>query len=108
MAKPKTAKRKADQRLLGTRLKAARERQGLKQEYVASKLGVTQSAVPKWESGMTEPGATVLGELAALYGVTLKRLLMPDQQSFYCTKHERYHRPGYRTFLQCEELYRRT
>lgn len=60
----------------GLRLRAAREAADLTQEQVAERLGVTQSAVQKWESGAAWPrGPHRLSDLADLYDVDLNTLL---------------------------------
>ena len=42
---------------IGNGLRAAREARGMKQEQLASLLGVTDGAVSHWETGRTVPGA---------------------------------------------------
>ena len=42
-------------RFSGTKLRAARERAGLRREHVAFALGVSVSAVGYWESGHATP-----------------------------------------------------
>ncbi len=58
---------------------------GLTQEEAASRLGVTASAVNKWERGASLPDITLLPALARLLGVDLNTLLdfsedMSDEQ----------------------------
>jgi transcriptional regulator with XRE-family HTH domain len=88
-------------------MKKAREKKGLSQAQVGRIIGVGQPAVDKWESGLTEPSATSLGKLARGLGVTIRSLLPPaEQEPFFCTRHKRNHKPGYRTFDQCYILRR--
>ena len=47
---------------------------GLTQEALAQKLGVTNQAVSKWESGQSCPDLALLPGLADLFGVTLDEL----------------------------------
>ena len=49
--------------------------QGLTQEQAAHRLGVTASAVNKWEQGASLPDITLLPALARLLGVDLNTLL---------------------------------
>lgn len=48
---------------------------GLRQEDVAKKLDVTQSAVSRWESGASNPLRKYRRKLARLYGCTVDELL---------------------------------
>lgn len=54
-------------KLLGQRLRCARERSNLSQGDAADALGVTRQAISSWETGRSTPSATQLGELAAAY-----------------------------------------
>ena len=60
---------------LGHRIRARRERLGLKQIDLANALQITAQAVSKWERGENAPDITVLGPLALLLGVTTDWLL---------------------------------
>ena len=51
-----------------------RKRLGLTQEALAQKLGVTNQAVSKWESGQSCPDAALLPQLADLFGITIAAL----------------------------------
>ena len=60
-----------------------RKELGLTQEGLALKLGVTNQAVSKWESGQSCPDIALLPLLADLFGITLDQLFgrepkMPD------------------------------
>lgn len=52
-----------------------RKEKGLTQEEMASALGVTASAVNKWERGNALPDITLLGPIARLLGISLEELL---------------------------------
>lgn len=52
-------------------LKHLRQQAGLKQYYIAYKLGVSQQAVAKWEAGKCKPNREHLAKLAKLYGCEL-------------------------------------
>ena len=48
------------------------------QREVAQQLGVKESAVSKWERGISKPRADKLPALARLYGCTIEELLADD------------------------------
>ena len=52
-----------------------RKKNGLTQEEVAEKLGVTRQAIAKWERGETSPDVEFCIKLAGLYGTTVDTLL---------------------------------
>ena len=56
-------------------IRSRRKQLGLTQEEVASRLGVTATAVYKWEVGSCYPDITLLPALARLLGVDLNTLL---------------------------------
>lgn len=56
-------------------IRSKRKEQGLTQEQAAAALGVSASAVHKWEKGSTYPDITLLPALARLLGVDLNTLL---------------------------------
>jgi transcriptional regulator with XRE-family HTH domain len=60
---------------LGARIRAQRERLGLKQADIANALQVSPQAVSKWERGENGPDIAILGALARLLGVTTDWLL---------------------------------
>lgn len=53
--------------------------QGLSQEALAEKLGVSRQAVSKWERSESSPDTDNLIALAKLYGVSLDELLYVDE-----------------------------
>lgn len=57
------------------RLRAARAAAGLTQSAVANAFGYTSQTIANWERERTEPCATDLARLAALYRVTADWLL---------------------------------
>lgn len=65
-------------RLLGSRLKSARQGAGQSQDHVASALGVTRQSVSAWETGASSPSATQLAELSAMYCVCAHTLLFGE------------------------------
>ena len=56
-------------------IREKRREKGLTQEQAAERLGVTASAVNKWERGASLPDITLLPALARLLGVDLNTLL---------------------------------
>jgi transcriptional regulator with XRE-family HTH domain len=65
---------------LGNRIRARREKLGLKQQDVANSLDVTPQAVSKWERGENAPDITVLEPLARLLGVSADWLLTAEDR----------------------------
>ena len=57
------------------RLKELRSAKGLSQMQLAEAVGISQSAVAKWELGKTEPTATAIVKLAAFFGESTDYLL---------------------------------
>lgn len=55
----------------------ARTKAGISQEKAAAELGVSGAAVSMWETGKTQPRASLLAKIAALYGCTIDELLNP-------------------------------
>ena len=53
----------------------ARKNAGFTQKEVAERVGVDQTAVSFWENGKTFPRASMLPQIAKLYGVTVDELL---------------------------------
>ena len=51
-----------------------RRKLGLTQEALAQRLGVTNQAVSKWESGQSCPDIALLPQLADLFGITIDQL----------------------------------
>ena len=60
---------------LGGRIRAQREKLGLKQQDIANALQVSPQAVSKWERGENGPDLAILGPLARLLGVSADWLL---------------------------------
>ena len=57
------------------RLKELRAAKGLSQMQLAQAIGVSQSAIAKWELGKTEPTASAIILLAAFFDETTDYLL---------------------------------
>ena len=65
---------------LADKIRAQREKRGLKQQDVANALDVTPQAVSKWERGENGPDITVLKPLARLLGVSTDWLLAVHEE----------------------------
>ena len=63
-----------DQRKIGAFIAEKRKEKNLTQAKLAEKLGITDRAVSKWETGRSLPDASVMPELCAELGVTLNDL----------------------------------
>ena len=61
--------------LYGLRLKKLRNLSGERQADLAAKLGVTQQAVGKWESGKSSPDPSTVARIAELLNTTADYLL---------------------------------
>lgn len=58
-----------------SRIKEFRERSNLTQEGLAKELGVTQSAVTKWETGAAMPRLGMMIKMSSIFGCTIDELL---------------------------------
>lgn len=65
--------------LTGDSIRALREGAGLTQRNLADRLGVTDKAVSKWETGRGLPDITLVEPLAAALGVSVAELLSGEQ-----------------------------
>ncbi len=61
--------------MVGDRIKALREQQGLTQAALAKKLGITRASVNSWEMGISIPSTKYLVELSSLLNVSSDYLL---------------------------------
>lgn len=59
--------------------RSARKNAGLSVQDVKKALGVSDTAVYLWETGVSNPKATNMVKLAALYGCTVDELLRPEE-----------------------------
>lgn len=62
-------------KLFKERLKAERTINGIGQVELSKKLGVSQAAVAKWETGDREPSFDILIKLCEFFGVSSDYLL---------------------------------
>ena len=64
-----------DQEKIGKFISSCRKETGLTQAALADKLGITDRAVSKWETGKSLPDASIMIELCNLLGITVNELL---------------------------------
>lgn len=64
---------------IANRLLELRKKNGLSQDELASKLGISRQSVSKWERAEASPDTDNLICLAKIYGVSLDELLSNDQ-----------------------------
>lgn len=56
------------------RIKFYRQRKGLSQQALGEKLGVSATAVHKWEHGQSQPDIPALQKMSAIFGVSIDEL----------------------------------
>ena len=61
--------------MLQENIKAFRQKKGMTQEELASRLHVVRQTVSKWEKGLSVPGAELLIRLAEVLEVSVAQLL---------------------------------
>lgn len=59
----------------------ARAHAGLTQEELAERMGTSQSAIARLESGRSRPSTTTLARLAAATGTKLRVSFVPDDEA---------------------------
>ena len=64
----------------GEKIAALRRENGINQEELAEKLGISRQAVSKWEAGAAEPSVENYRELGRVFGVPVDELLEPDAE----------------------------
>ena len=67
--------------LFAKRLKENRLKQGLTQEQLADRIGISYQSVSKWERSGGLPDITILPRLAACFGITVDELIGCDEQT---------------------------
>ena len=65
---------------IGSFIAALRKEQGLTQEQLAEKLGVSNRSVSRWENGNTLPDLSLMQSICQITGVTLPELLSGARQ----------------------------
>lgn len=64
-----------DQEKIGKFIAACRKENGLTQAVLAEKLGITDRAVSKWETGRSMPDASIMLELCEILKINVNELL---------------------------------
>ena len=64
----------------GNKMLRLRQSKGLSQAQLAAKIGVTNKAVSKWETGTSKPTTDTLIKLAALFSVDVNELLLCKEE----------------------------
>ena len=70
-----------DQIKIGRFLKEMRKCNGLTQEQLAEKLGVSNRSVSRWENGKNMPDFDLVIELANLYGISIEEILNGERKN---------------------------
>ena len=68
-----------DQIKTGKFIASLRKEQGLTQAVLAEKLGITDRAVSKWETGKCLPDAAIMPELCKILGISVNELLAGEK-----------------------------
>ena len=68
-----------DQVKIGTFIAACRKEQGMTQAVLAEKIGVSDRAVSKWETGKSMPDSGIMLELCGLLHITVNELLSGER-----------------------------
>lgn len=70
-----------NQEKIGSFLKELRKSQGLTQEQIAEKFGVSNRTVSRWENGNNMPDLDVLIEISDFYEVDLREILNGERKN---------------------------
>ncbi len=68
-----------DQEKIGKFIALCRKEQGFTQAVLAEKLGITDRAVSKWETGRSLPDASIMPELCALLKININELFSGER-----------------------------
>lgn len=68
-----------DQEKIGKFIASCRREQGLTQAVLAEKLGITDRAVSKWETGRNLPDASIMPELCDLLNINVSELFSGER-----------------------------
>ena len=67
---------------VGKRIAKLRKQEGLTQKQLADKLGVSNKAISKWETGEGFPDITMIPKLSAIFNVSSDYLLSKESEAF--------------------------
>lgn len=68
-----------DQSKIGKFIASCRKAQGMTQADLAKKLGITDRAVSKWETGKSMPDSGIMLELCVILGINVNELLSGEK-----------------------------
>ena len=68
-----------DPKKIGRFIAACRKEQGFTQAALAERLGITDRAVSKWETGRSMPDASIMPALCGLLGINLNELFCGER-----------------------------
>ena len=68
-----------DMQKIGGFLGQLRKEQGMTQEQLGEKLGVTNKTISRWETGTYLPPVEMLQGLSEMYGITINEILSGDR-----------------------------
>ena len=68
-----------DQERIGKFIASCRKEQNLTQANLAEKLGITDRAVSKWETGRSLPDASIMPELCAILDININELFSGER-----------------------------
>ncbi|MBQ9828571.1 MAG: helix-turn-helix transcriptional regulator [Lachnospiraceae bacterium] len=68
-----------DQEKIGRFIASCRKEQGLTQAALAEKLGITDRAVSKWETGRSMPDASIIQDLCGLLKININELFSGER-----------------------------
>ena len=68
-----------EQKKIGSFISACRKQHGMTQVQFAEKLGVTNKAVSKWETGKCMPDASLFDDICLLLNITLNELFAGER-----------------------------
>ena len=68
-----------DQIKIGKFIAACRKEQGMTQAALAEKLGISDRAVSKWETGKSMPDSVIMLELCSFLGINVNELLSGEK-----------------------------
>ena len=68
-----------DNRLVGKKISALRQENGLTQQQLAAMMNVSHQAVSKWEGGQALPDIQTMLELTRFFGITIEQLIAQEE-----------------------------
>lgn len=67
-------KKEEMKRMYGDRIRMFRQRKGMSQQALGEMLGISATAVHKWEHGQSQPDIVALKRMSDIFGVTIDEL----------------------------------